>query len=134
MKTEAFTYCIKIWLSAAVIAPVIMWFADKISHSYGFQGSLDYLFILLFSGLILSIPVLIAFWLLAICLLYTQLNKIFLKIILSLIAIYLVILPFLVLTENKFDVFCFLLPYLLVITSSIWFYQFPARAQTVNRA
>ncbi|SEO98277.1 hypothetical protein SAMN05192574_11821 [Mucilaginibacter gossypiicola] len=133
------SYCLRIWFTSILIAPVIILVAQLPSGVeinffsaplWSMLQLISYMFYMIFFGLLLLVPVFILFYLITSVLSKLILNRNLVKITLSVISIALFVLLFFLLFHpmsllNKRS-FIPYLAYPLLILSGIWFYKLNA--------
>jgi hypothetical protein len=138
---QAFTYSIKVWLTAVVLGPVLDVLVEFILHPRYFDGVKAELGFIGYSipyGLILSIPSL--FFLLTTLVIFEYTSAVVLtkRIVLSIVAILLTYTPFYLLFYSAddirwFDTFLWASSYCMIIVGAIWFYNLkPVAMQGTN--
>lgn len=126
MKTNAFLYSSKVWLTAIFITPFVQYLIDSFTSPYGSNGF--WVFYSVSIGVILAFPSLILFWLLMLCLKKLASITVLVKLLLTIAGILLSVLMFYFSsnqqqfsTESQY----FPIPYLIIIVCSIWMYELP---------
>ena len=130
------SYCLRIWFTSILIAPVIILVVQLPSGVeinffsaplWSMLQLISYMFYMIFFGLLLSLPVFILFYLITSVLSKLILNRNLVKLTLSVISIALFVLLFFLLFHslsllNKRSFIAYL-AYPLLILSGIWFYK-----------
>jgi len=129
MKRVVLTYSLKIWLTSVLIAPIIILIVTSGMQIRGeLAANKPYgLLIFVLTGLVLSIPSFVLFY--PTCLYVIRLNiplagK---RIYLSLTAIFLTLVPFMMIRQNEWetqrDPAIYMFCYIIVIITNIWYYD-----------
>jgi hypothetical protein len=138
MNTSTLLYSIKIWATAAFIAPFFQCCVDFFTKPDFFAGY--YIYIAVSTGVILSIPCLVLFWLTTLCMKKVAAHEILAKLLLTMAGIVLaVLLVYLIANSHQFavDPAYLIIPYVLSVVGVIWAFELPALdrqryAETVN--
>ncbi len=126
MKTNAFVYSLKVWLTAAFVAPFVQSIIDLIRDH---EASLSFgIFYSISTGAIIAIPNLILFWLFLMSIKNISSNNIFLKTCLTLVGIVLLTILLYVGRDIKQYTYGYeflSIPFVVLVIGAIWLYDLP---------
>jgi hypothetical protein len=126
MNTRTFIYSVKIWATAAFIAPFLQCCIDFFVKPNFDPGYLIYSTVSM--GVILSVPSLVLFWFTTLCMKKIAYNDTLAKLFLTMPGIILMVM--LVYFAGKFQQFAaesayLPIPYVIAIVAVIWAYELP---------
>jgi hypothetical protein len=126
MNTSTLLYSIKIWVAAAFIAPFLQCGIEFLSKPDFYAGY--YIYIAVSTGVLLSVPSLILFWLTTLCMKKVACHATLVKLLLTMAGIVLaVLLVFLMANSHQFavDIAYLPIPYTIAVVGLIWLFDLP---------
>jgi hypothetical protein len=130
MKLDALTYCVKIWLSTLLIAPIFVIAGKLMLDKHFLEPKLSLLFVIyaveVMLSLVFSLPSVLMFWILTYGLTIVKVKVNYKKLILCIASSVLTIMSFSLIytTLNAIEFILIAATYYLVIIVGIWYYKF----------
>ena len=128
---QAFKYSLKVWLTSVIISPALIMTGDKLLHpndDIGFNGFFGFIGYAIIYGLVLTIPCSVILFLFVGSLVNRKITEFYKRLMISILASILTILPFYILFHRDdnfldWDLIVWVFSYLALIIAAVWLYR-----------